>query len=430
MAVRTSVTETPVAETVSLRQEHVTVERRPVDRQARPTDGEAFKEQTIKVTEMGEEAVVSKQARVVEEVVLRKEAKEHTETIRDTVRRTDVQVDQTGTAPQNDVKGFEVYDADFRRHYGTAFATKSGSTYERYMPAYRYGYTLVTDKRYIDRDWTVIEPEVRRSPGKRAMPGPGSSLRTPYGMPGTQWWVDAKPSHTECESHAHWHAARTTCRMPAFSLQSLPPSASTGALRQCLLARSAYLYSRTNSRTRSGSPQVNTGVPDLGHLVLAVSRVGPGAQASRLLPERARGPRSQGNHAGFSSEWRTDCSALTLRVVTCLTMPGFSHFEGISQHWLVMIDHMTSACVPQPVPVASVSTSAAALRSTQAAPAPGGQSCRTRGYDWHSFCSLFRLRNKVSRMSLRARATYAEPSSMAARAVEMMRRAARRRSCL
>jgi len=134
-----------------------------VDRQARPTDGEAFKEQTITVTEMGEEAVISKQARVVEEVVLRKEAKEHTETIRDTVRRTDVQVDQMGTAPQNDVKGFEVYDADFRRHYGTAFATKSGSTYERYMPAYRYGYTLVTDKRYVDRDGTVIEPEVRRS---------------------------------------------------------------------------------------------------------------------------------------------------------------------------------------------------------------------------------------------------------------------------
>jgi uncharacterized protein (TIGR02271 family) len=96
VAVRTTVTETPVAETVSLRQEHATVERRPVDRQARPTDGEAFKEQTITVTEMGEEAVVSKQARVVEEVVLRKEAKEHPETVRDTVRRTDVQVDQTG----------------------------------------------------------------------------------------------------------------------------------------------------------------------------------------------------------------------------------------------------------------------------------------------------------------------------------------------
>ena len=116
--VRTSVTETPVEETVRLRQEHVTVERRPVDRQARPSDGEAFKEHTITVSETGEEAVVSKQARVVEEVVVKKEATEHTETVRDTVRRTEVQVDQTGTAPQKDVKSFEVYEADFRRHYG------------------------------------------------------------------------------------------------------------------------------------------------------------------------------------------------------------------------------------------------------------------------------------------------------------------------
>jgi uncharacterized protein (TIGR02271 family) len=99
--VRTTVTETPVEETVRLRQEHVTVERRPVDRQVRPTDGEAFKEQTMTVTETGEESVVSKQARVVEEVVILKDAAEHIETVRDTVRRTDVQVDQTaGTAPQ------------------------------------------------------------------------------------------------------------------------------------------------------------------------------------------------------------------------------------------------------------------------------------------------------------------------------------------
>lgn len=161
--VRTSVTETPGEETVRLRQEHVTVERRPVDRQARPSDGEAFKEQTITVTESGEEAVVSKQARVVDAVVVRKEAAEHTETVKGTMRRTEVQVDRLGTAPQRDSQSFEGYDADFRRHYGTAFATTSGATYERYMPAYRYGYTLATDPRYVDRDWAAIGPEARRS---------------------------------------------------------------------------------------------------------------------------------------------------------------------------------------------------------------------------------------------------------------------------
>jgi len=161
--VHTTVTQTPVQEQVRLREEHVTVERRPVDRPARPGDGEAFKEKTITVTETSEEPVVSKQARVVEEVVVRKDATEHTETVRDTVRRTDVSVDQSGTAMQEGIKGFETYDADFRRHYGATFVNKSGATYEIYLPAYRYGYTFATDKRYMDRDWTVIEPEARRT---------------------------------------------------------------------------------------------------------------------------------------------------------------------------------------------------------------------------------------------------------------------------
>ncbi|MDQ3253506.1 MAG: YsnF/AvaK domain-containing protein [Acidobacteriota bacterium] len=88
------VTERPVEETVSLREEHVTVERRPANQPVDATNMEAFKEGVIEVTEMGEEAVVSKQARVVEEVVVGKEVTEHQETLRDTVRRTDVEVEQ------------------------------------------------------------------------------------------------------------------------------------------------------------------------------------------------------------------------------------------------------------------------------------------------------------------------------------------------
>jgi stress response protein YsnF len=41
---------------------------------------------------MGEEAVVGKEARVVEEVTLRKDVGERTETVRDTTRRTEVKV--------------------------------------------------------------------------------------------------------------------------------------------------------------------------------------------------------------------------------------------------------------------------------------------------------------------------------------------------
>ena len=92
--VYTRVTERPVEETINLREEQVRVERRPVDRPVSEADLAAVREGAIEVTTTGEEAVVSKQARVVEEVVVGKEATERTETVRDTVRRTDVDVEQ------------------------------------------------------------------------------------------------------------------------------------------------------------------------------------------------------------------------------------------------------------------------------------------------------------------------------------------------
>jgi uncharacterized protein (TIGR02271 family) len=90
------VTEQPVSEQVRLREEHVHVERRPVDRPANPEDLRAFKEGAIEMRETAEEAVVQKEARVTGEVVVRKDVTEKTETVRDTVRRTDVKVDRVG----------------------------------------------------------------------------------------------------------------------------------------------------------------------------------------------------------------------------------------------------------------------------------------------------------------------------------------------
>lgn len=46
---------------------------------------------------MGEEAVVNKQARVTEEVRIKKEVEEHTATIQDEVRRTEVEVEPART---------------------------------------------------------------------------------------------------------------------------------------------------------------------------------------------------------------------------------------------------------------------------------------------------------------------------------------------
>ena len=72
------------------------VERRPVDRPATEADLAAFKEGTIEVRESAEEAVVAKKARVVEEVRVGKEVNDRSETITDTVRRTEVDVDKVG----------------------------------------------------------------------------------------------------------------------------------------------------------------------------------------------------------------------------------------------------------------------------------------------------------------------------------------------
>jgi uncharacterized protein (TIGR02271 family) len=87
------VTETPVEENINLRQERVSVERRPVDRPITDRD-RPFQEKAIEATETREEAVVDKHARVVEEVAVRKDVEEKNETVRDTVRKTDVEVEQ------------------------------------------------------------------------------------------------------------------------------------------------------------------------------------------------------------------------------------------------------------------------------------------------------------------------------------------------
>lgn len=124
------VTEKPVQEQVELREEHVSVERHPVDRTIRPGE-QAFQEKTIEARETAEEAVVSKQAKVVEEVALRKDVEEKTETVKDTLRRTDVEVEQLG--PEQ--------EALFAENYATE---------------------LSRNDQYSTYDWQTLEPHARR----------------------------------------------------------------------------------------------------------------------------------------------------------------------------------------------------------------------------------------------------------------------------
>ena len=156
--------ERPVEEQVNLREEHVTVERRNVDRPATAGDfDQAFKEGTIEVTERVETPVVQKQARVVEEVVVGKEATERTETVRDTVRHTDVKVEQVGA----EASGFEAHETDYRSNFQQSFPGGE-YTFDQVKPVYQYGHTLASQHR--GADWNSVEGTARqrweeRNPG-------------------------------------------------------------------------------------------------------------------------------------------------------------------------------------------------------------------------------------------------------------------------
>ena len=153
------VTETPVEENVSLREETIRVQRRPVDRTV-PADPTLFQEKSIEVVERAEVPHVDKVARVVEEVVVGKDVNERVETVQDTVRRQDVKVEPVGTAVSG-MRDFSAYDNDFRSYYKSNWAS-SGMTYEQYAPSLRYGYDLANNDTYRNKRWSDIEPYARR----------------------------------------------------------------------------------------------------------------------------------------------------------------------------------------------------------------------------------------------------------------------------
>ncbi len=205
----------PVDEQVSLRQEHVEVQRRPVDRPVEDRDLQALKQGTVEMSETGEEAVVQKSARVVEEIVLSKGVTQENRTIHDTVRKTEVNVDEgdksgtnrsaqtgsagvgssssaagirseanlgvdpelsssTGSAGTTGMSSKEPWKEHSNEALGTMTDAStamgdtdvdrttrtSGGAYDE--PAHRYGTMLATDPRYKGKEWGTIEPEAQR----------------------------------------------------------------------------------------------------------------------------------------------------------------------------------------------------------------------------------------------------------------------------
>jgi uncharacterized protein (TIGR02271 family) len=174
----TRVLERPVEEEVHLHEEHVHVERRATDRPVSEADRMLFKETSIEVRELAEEVIITKRPRIVEEVIIAKEAFDRVETVRDTVRRTEVEIERldgselessearakSSGEPAPVLAGprrFEDFDKEFRSHYKSSFSS-SGGSYEDYLPIYRYGYSLGTDNRFSSGEWQTIEPEARR----------------------------------------------------------------------------------------------------------------------------------------------------------------------------------------------------------------------------------------------------------------------------
>jgi uncharacterized protein (TIGR02271 family) len=161
----------PVEESVSLSEERVRVERRPVNRSATDADLSLGQDQVIEVQEFAEEPVVAKQARVVEEVRVGKEVSERTETVRDTVRHTEVNVEQT---PGANATTFD--DSDFRTDFKKRYAA-SGASYDTYLPAYRYGYDMASDPRYKGRSFDEIESDIQSDYGRRYPTGAWEKMK-------------------------------------------------------------------------------------------------------------------------------------------------------------------------------------------------------------------------------------------------------------
>lgn len=91
--IRRFVTERPVEAKVTLHEEHARVVRRAI------TDPNYMRnidwtDKTIEITETNEEPVITKSAHVAEEVVIRREATDHVETVRDKVRKQQVDVER------------------------------------------------------------------------------------------------------------------------------------------------------------------------------------------------------------------------------------------------------------------------------------------------------------------------------------------------
>jgi len=158
--VRKNVVEENQTIEVPLRREEVEVHRVRTDRPLAPGE-KPFKEETIRVPVYGEQATVDKEAKVVGEVVIDKEARQENQPVSGTVRREQVNVERSGNAGRTSTRSWADVMPTYRTRWQSQYGT-SGGRWEDYEPAYRFGYESSSMPDYQGQSWDQAEPNLRR----------------------------------------------------------------------------------------------------------------------------------------------------------------------------------------------------------------------------------------------------------------------------
>ena len=160
--VKTEVGERPVQEKVTLKEEHVDIDRKPVNKTISSREAEGMlKGGTLEIDEKHEELVVDKKARVKEEVVVKKQAGTRTETVNETERFTKVDIDRMSGRPEMKklyVKCQPVFKKHFEKHYAS-----DGHDWNTFENNYRFGASYAMHDDYRSMEFDRAEPHLRRN---------------------------------------------------------------------------------------------------------------------------------------------------------------------------------------------------------------------------------------------------------------------------
>jgi hypothetical protein len=91
---------------------------------------------------------------VIEEIVITKGVDTRTEKVRDTVRRTDVDVEQLGS---------KFDESQYQEHFSSELAKDKDYDFSSYRPAYKFGHDMRGDDRFSGDAWNKVETNARQT---------------------------------------------------------------------------------------------------------------------------------------------------------------------------------------------------------------------------------------------------------------------------